>query len=74
MPLYEYQCECGQFFDKLRPMSESDELGDCPKCSKKAPRAYTSPPTVHYKGAGFYSVDYKGRNSYEDQLAKELGV
>ncbi len=74
MALYEYKCECGNVFEKIRPMSESEELGDCEKCGKKAKKIVSGIPMVQYKGAGFYSTDYAGRNSYEKQLAGELGV
>jgi putative FmdB family regulatory protein len=32
MPLYEYHCpQCGEHFEKLVPMSKSDEV-ECPRC------------------------------------------
>jgi len=39
MPLYEYECSaCGELFERLRGLSESDEEVECPKCGKKSTR------------------------------------
>ncbi len=36
MPLYEYRCkDCGEFFDKLRPVSKADDEIRCPRCQSK---------------------------------------
>ena len=43
MPTYDYKCECGHVFRKLRPMSESSEPADCPKCGKSAKKTLTAP-------------------------------
>ena len=44
MPVYDYLCaKCGPFTD-MRPMAESDRPLDCPKCGKKAPRAFLTAP------------------------------
>jgi putative FmdB family regulatory protein len=33
MPIYTYRCQqCGEEFDKLRPLSERDAPVDCPDC------------------------------------------
>ena len=35
MPIYEYRCKvCGQEFEEVRSMSESDDPAVCPKCNK----------------------------------------
>jgi putative FmdB family regulatory protein len=40
MPIYEYVCgDCGSKFELLRPMSQSEEEGACPKCGKQSKRA-----------------------------------
>ena len=33
MPVYEYECGCGERFEKLRPISEYQEPSPCPKCN-----------------------------------------
>ena len=39
MPLYEYHCQrCTSSFELLRPMSESKQEADCPRCEAPAPR------------------------------------
>lgn len=44
MPVYDYLCDdCGPFTD-MRPMSECDEPGDCPKCAGPSPRAILRAP------------------------------
>jgi len=56
LPIYEYECEvCQHRFEELRPL-DSDPSG-CPKCGGKIRRTFLSPPSIHYKGAGFYATD-----------------
>ncbi len=44
MPVYDYLCsDCGPF-TVMRPMSECDEPGDCPKCASASPRAILRAP------------------------------
>ena len=44
MPVYDYLCDdCGPFTD-MRPMSECDAPGDCPKCESSSPRAILRAP------------------------------
>jgi putative FmdB family regulatory protein len=44
MPVYDYLCaRCGPFTD-MRPMAHCDRPHGCPKCGRKAPRAYLSAP------------------------------
>jgi len=36
MPLYEYRCKnCGEVFDKLRPLSQADGEIRCPRCDSE---------------------------------------
>ncbi len=37
MPFYEFQCECGEKFEKMLPVDQRNE-GHCPKCGKLAER------------------------------------
>ncbi len=39
MPIYEYVCsDCGHKFEQLRPCSQANEKGCCPKCKHPAER------------------------------------
>lgn len=39
MPIYEYLCpECDTKFEKMRPLSQSDQPAECPSCKKPARR------------------------------------
>lgn len=57
MPTYAYQCgSCGNEFDLRQGFDASPEQ-PCPVCSGASRRRF-SPPTVIYKGSGFYTTDY----------------
>jgi putative FmdB family regulatory protein len=59
MPIYGYQCaQCGHELEIMQRMSDSP-LTDCPACSGKLSKLLY-PVGVQFKGAGFYSTDYKG--------------
>ena len=39
MPIYEYECiKCGEKFEQLRRINESDNEIRCPKCGAEHPR------------------------------------
>jgi len=39
MPIYEYVCsDCKSKFEQMRPLSQSSQSADCPKCHKPASR------------------------------------
>jgi putative FmdB family regulatory protein len=43
MPVYEYECkDCGQHFDKMRPMSQADTPIACVRCQSTATRRMLS--------------------------------
>jgi putative FmdB family regulatory protein len=39
MPIYEYQCTCGERFEKFQRAAGGGESSVCPKCGAAAPRA-----------------------------------
>lgn len=40
MPIYEYFCtKCGTEFELMRPFSEADKPGVCPKCNSRAQKS-----------------------------------
>jgi putative FmdB family regulatory protein len=56
MPTYEYRCTKGHTFEALQKMTDAP-LKKCEVCGAKVERVLF-PPTIHYKGTGFYSTDY----------------
>jgi putative FmdB family regulatory protein len=43
MPIYEYECtNCGERFELLRSIADSDEEIKCPKCERKSPKRVVS--------------------------------
>ena len=59
-PLYEYECNCGLRFERIKPMAECATDEPCPKCGQLANRIYSPfhdlwgwilTETSHYKGA-----------------------
>lgn len=65
MPTYDYICDgCRHTFDEFQSMSEKP-LKKCPKCKKdKLRRLIGSGGAVLFKGAGFYTTDYRS-SSYK---------
>jgi putative FmdB family regulatory protein len=44
MPVYDYLCgRCGPFTD-IRPMAECEQPSQCPRCGRKAQRAFLTAP------------------------------
>lgn len=64
MPIYEYECKkCGHHFDVLQSFSDPEV-----KCCRRSGcrgrvRKVLSPPTIIYKGSGFYTTDYARKGS-----------
>lgn len=61
MPLYEYQCECGERSEILQKFSDP-VTSECPKCGKDM-RRLMSAPAIQFKGSGFYKTDYAKTSS-----------
>lgn len=61
MPIYEYECpKCGRF-DALQKMS-APALTKHDVCGSRV-KKLMSASAFAFKGSGFYSTDYNGRNS-----------
>lgn len=41
MPIYEYECDCGNKQEEVRPMAARDEYAACDQCSCKMERIIT---------------------------------
>lgn len=60
MPVYEYECNvCGRRFNLRRHFGDTHPI-TCPEGHKDAHRVF-APPTIIFKGSGFYVTD-NGRN------------
>ncbi len=55
MPVYEFECDCGNNFEELVKMGTKS--AKCPQCNKKAPKIM-SPCTFELKGGGWYADGY----------------
>ncbi len=55
MPTYEYRCtRCGHQFEAVHAVGET--VARCERCRSRVRRVF-SPPTLIFKGSGFYSTD-----------------
>ena len=64
MPLYEYQCvnkNCAETFE-IRHSFDSSPTLKCEICGEEIRRKFSAVPVI-YKGSGFYTTDYKQKNS-----------
>lgn len=48
MPLYDYQCECGNSFEEVRPMAER-ACAPCAKCGSMAKQVIGAPAVGSFK-------------------------
>ncbi len=69
MPIYEYKCASDHRFE-LRQGFDADTVTVCPTCKTSA-RRVIHPPSVHYKGSGFYTTDYGRSGSWNADSKKE---
>jgi putative FmdB family regulatory protein len=60
MPTYDYKCTaCGHRFERFESINDGGPKA-CPKCNKKkAKRMLGTGAGLIFKGAGFYTTDYK---------------
>ena len=57
MPIYVYQCRCGETREVIHGMTDTPEVG-CLVCRGPMTRALAA-PNIQFKGSGFYSTDKK---------------
>jgi len=64
MPTYQYECQnCGHSFELFQSMTAKKKR-KCPKCRKpKLERLIGGGAGVIFRGDGWYSKDYNGRNA-----------
>jgi len=62
MPTYEYKCKkCEETFEKFQSVKD-DALTKCIRCDGEVSKVF-HPVGVIYKGSGFYTTDYKNKES-----------
>jgi len=59
MPVYEFECKCGNVFEALVPMDTKTQ--DCPKCRKDQGKKIMSQCTFELKGSGWYADGYASK-------------
>ena len=57
MPIYEFKCPKGHYFEIFQRMTD-DPPEVCTECGRAPLQRVLHPVAVHYKGSGFYSTDY----------------
>ena len=60
MPVYEFECRCGEVTEELTKMGTRSII--CPKCGKKA-KKIISACSFELKGGGWYADGYASRKS-----------
>ena len=55
MPIYTYECPCGQVLDINHPMSETPDI-ECNNCDSMMHKVF-GVAGIHFKGSGFYTTD-----------------
>src|SRR5581483_6962782 len=72
-PIYEYKCKKGHVFDVMQSVND-DPVTKCEVCGSPVQRVF-HPPSVHFKGSGFYNTDYgtrkRAREKESDSSSKE---
>jgi len=60
MPKYEYACKsCGEHLEVVQTFADA-ALTECPACSGQLRKVF-SPPSIAFKGSGFYRTDNRKR-------------
>lgn len=58
MPVYEFECQCGEIIEEIVRMNT--EKIECPKCHKMA-KKIISPCSFELKGGGWYADGYASK-------------
>ena len=69
MPVYEYRCSNGHYYDRTEGFDAAREHA-CLECGQPA-RRQISLPAVIFKGSGFYSTDNRKNSSHNGGAAGE---
>lgn len=75
MPIYEYHCKrCGAVFEKIRPMSESDDTYPCTHCATPSARIQSVPvirmdriyDNAEFGPRAFFGEDLAGHENWQE--------
>jgi putative FmdB family regulatory protein len=81
MPIYEYECcKCGHRFDVMQSFTAPPPTVCRRNGCRGRVRKVLSPPTIIFKGSGFYCTDYgkgkgkngKGSSKKAEEIAKTV--
>jgi len=62
MPKYEYACKsCGERLEVVQSFADA-ALSECPACAGQLRKVF-SPPSIAFKGSGFYRTDNRKRRT-----------
>ena len=74
MPTYEYECKkCSYRFEKFQGMMDKP-LSKCPECKGKVSRIIGLGGGVIFKGAGFYTTEYRSDEYKKREKEEKQGV
>lgn len=73
MPTYEYLCgKCKNKFEAFQKMTD-EPIKKCPDCGGKVKKLISLGGGVIYKGAGFYTTEYRSEE-YKKKAKEESSV
>ncbi len=73
MPTYEYECHrCGHRFELFQGIKDEPRKR-CPECRGKVNRLPGAGAGLLFKGAGFYTTDYRS-DSYKQAAKQDSGT
>lgn len=69
MPIYVFRCDdCGEKFERLQKLSDSDP-DTCPNCGEHNVRRQVTAPAFRLAGTGWYETDFKSDKEKKRNLA-----
>ena len=72
MPIYEYECKkCGFRFDVLQSFNDPPVKTCGADGCRGRVRKVLSPPTIIFKGSGFYTTDYARKSGGNGDISKK---
>jgi putative FmdB family regulatory protein len=70
MPRFDFRClACSSVFEESIPFG-SKAFPKCPSCGKKTEKLLGAPPSIQFKGSGFYKTDSRAAKPAPKQDAK----
>ncbi len=74
MPTYEYECKkCGYRFEKFQKMTDKP-IAKCPECAGQVRRIIGLGGGVIFKGAGFYTTEYRSEEYKKREREEKQAV